>query len=174
MTKPVLQALVLADHVYQDRHTGKMIIAGTFTRMTRGSHPAGPLMVRTKLGIDGLPVPVLDKPEGQPEAPTPVHPATVGIAGSPFVYVCLTNIHTSAKLELRYVDLSDHKILMRCGMAVQCNSPLLAVELSVPAPTPLPAPHDGVYSMELICEEELLGSWRVNVSTRDETKEEKP
>ena len=33
MPKPVLQALVLADHVYQDKTTGKMVIAGTFNRL---------------------------------------------------------------------------------------------------------------------------------------------
>ena len=31
MPKPIVQALVLADHVYQDT-SGKMIIAGTFNR----------------------------------------------------------------------------------------------------------------------------------------------
>ena len=33
MPKPVLQAMVLADNVYQDRTTGKFIIAGTFSRL---------------------------------------------------------------------------------------------------------------------------------------------
>jgi len=33
MPRPVLQAMVLADHVYQDRLSGKYIIAGTFGRI---------------------------------------------------------------------------------------------------------------------------------------------
>ena len=39
MPKPVLQAMVLADHVYQDRQTGKYIIAGTFSQIIFGSVP---------------------------------------------------------------------------------------------------------------------------------------
>jgi len=178
VTKPVLQALVLADHIYQDRLTGKMIIAGTFTRLTRGRHPQGPLTVRTEFGPGGMPIPPpppADAGGSEQQRPQPVHPASIGVAGSPFVYVCLTDIHASAKLELRYVDLLDHKLLMRCEMEVRCNDPLLPVEISIPLPAPLPAPHDGVYSMELLCEEELLGSWRVSVTTGDgKTNEERP
>ena len=33
MAKPVLKALVLADHLYRDARTGKWIIAGTFTQV---------------------------------------------------------------------------------------------------------------------------------------------
>ncbi|MBI1903827.1 MAG: hypothetical protein HYS13_22210 [Planctomycetia bacterium] len=38
-TKPILQALVLADHVYVDAHTGKKIIAGTFNRLSAAKLP---------------------------------------------------------------------------------------------------------------------------------------
>ena len=38
--KPVLQALVLADQVYQDRATGKMIIAGTFRQLWTKKFPS--------------------------------------------------------------------------------------------------------------------------------------
>jgi len=36
---PVLQALVLADYVYQDAKTGKKVIAGTFNRLTSLQFP---------------------------------------------------------------------------------------------------------------------------------------
>src|SRR5207253_8065714 len=36
MPKPVLQSLILADHVYEDKLTGKRIIAGVFNRIIRG------------------------------------------------------------------------------------------------------------------------------------------
>jgi len=43
MPRPVLQAMVLADHVYQDRLSGKYIIAGTFGRIAlRMPTPAAP------------------------------------------------------------------------------------------------------------------------------------
>lgn len=37
--KPVLQALVLADHIYTDRDSRKHIIAGTFNRLSAPSLP---------------------------------------------------------------------------------------------------------------------------------------
>ena len=43
MQKPVLQALVLADHVYIDGASGKKVIAGTFNRLFASAFP-------TKLG----------------------------------------------------------------------------------------------------------------------------
>jgi hypothetical protein len=36
MPKPILQSLILADHVYEDKLTGKRIIAGIFNRIIRG------------------------------------------------------------------------------------------------------------------------------------------
>ena len=38
--KPVLQALVLADHVYIDGSTGKKVIAGTFNHLTSSEFPS--------------------------------------------------------------------------------------------------------------------------------------
>lgn len=37
--KPTLQALVLADHIYVDRFTGKNVIAGTFNRLWAEKFP---------------------------------------------------------------------------------------------------------------------------------------
>ena len=39
-TKPVLQALLLADQVYQDQRTGKKVIAGTFNKLWSPRFPA--------------------------------------------------------------------------------------------------------------------------------------
>jgi len=39
-TKPVLQALVLADHIYVDSQTNKKVIAGTFNRIWAKEFPA--------------------------------------------------------------------------------------------------------------------------------------
>jgi hypothetical protein len=40
VAKPVLQALILADAVYQDARSGKMIIAGTFNQLFARAFPA--------------------------------------------------------------------------------------------------------------------------------------
>lgn len=174
MTKPVLQALVLADHVYQDRFTGKWIIAGTFTTMASG-RLQGPLTIQAQLDANVPvvpPTPPADAATGETPKPQPAHPGAVGQAGSPFVYICLTDIHGSAKLELQFVSLRDHKLLMRAELNVRCDDPLRTVEMGIPLPIPLPMEHDGVYSMELLCDEEPLGSWRVSRISSDGTKNE--
>lgn len=38
--KPILQALLLADHVYIDSGTGKKVIAGTFNHLTASEFPS--------------------------------------------------------------------------------------------------------------------------------------
>ena len=40
VAKPILQALVLADHVYTDKHSGKKVIAGTFNHLSASQFPA--------------------------------------------------------------------------------------------------------------------------------------
>ena len=37
--RPILQAIVLADHVYEDLHSGKKVIAGTFCEMAAVEFP---------------------------------------------------------------------------------------------------------------------------------------
>lgn len=37
--EPVLQALILADHIYQDKETGKKVIAGTFSQLWSAQFP---------------------------------------------------------------------------------------------------------------------------------------
>ncbi len=39
MVKPILKALLLADQVYQDKTTGKIVIAGTFNRIWAARFP---------------------------------------------------------------------------------------------------------------------------------------
>ena len=40
MSSPTLQALIPADHIYRDEHSGKYVIAGTFHQVNLGSFPA--------------------------------------------------------------------------------------------------------------------------------------
>ena len=90
--KPILQALLIADHVYEDRTTGKKIIAGVFNP------------VRTKTSKVSV---VVDE-AGRQQA-TVVDPTQ---AGSPYAYLSLTEIHGSQRLQLRFVSLADHGLLV--------------------------------------------------------------
>jgi hypothetical protein len=62
--------------------------------------------------------------------------------------------------------------LIQADLKVQCGDPLRAVELAIPMP-PLPTPHEGEYSLELLFEEEMLGSWRILVVSEDSTPSDK-
>lgn len=134
--KPVLQALVLADHVYEDKATGKKIIAGTFNT----------LLIRRRQRAD---------------AARPVMPA-VQQAGSPYCYISLTDAAGEIPLSLRYVDLSNEQVLFEVKIQVKSDDRLATLELIAPLPT-LPTPHEGTYTLELHCGDEPLGSLRVQV-----------
>ena len=162
MTKPVLQALVLADQLYQDKDTGKMVIAGTFTR-----YIVSPQERETEVAEVGK------ENEESERIPQIGNMPIIGKSSSPFVYICLTDVRGEANLELRYVDLTDNTALMKADLNVRCKDPLQAVELKVPLPQ-LPCPHFGAYALELLYDDELLGSWRVTVtSVGDLPKREK-
>jgi hypothetical protein len=183
--KPVLQALVLAEHVYQDRATGKMIIAGTFNRLFvhRRDTPAdnasmpgqGPGQEPGQQpGQPPAPAPgqPFAQEPGQPPAPPAPRPAegfhkidprSVSRVGSPWAYVSLTEIRGTVPLELRYVDLNDNVIMLRAEFTATSTSPLETKEMIVPLPV-LPAPHPGAYALELLSHDEPLGSLRVYVT----------
>lgn len=143
MNKPVLQALLLADKIYEDSTTKKKIVAGIFNRlmMVSGLQPE-----RTK---DEAGNEILRVPGG-------MHP------GSPSAYFSITDFQGVAPFLLRYVDLSDSKVLLQIDLQITCKDPLETIEVVIPMPV-LPTPHKGVYALELLCENEPLGSVRVVV-----------
>jgi hypothetical protein len=143
MSTPVLQALLVADHIYRDANTGKHVICGVFSALQfipKGSRPKQP------------------PPEGG------AVPANQFIrAGSPYVYISLTEIHGQQTFELRYVDLRDNNVMFTSNFGVKSTDPLQTIEVVLPLPV-LPAPHAGVYALELLCEGNLLGSHRVRIT----------
>lgn len=148
--KPVLQALLLADCVIEDKATGKKTVVGIFNR----------LFIRTKKGQDPEP-PAQEAVEGELKTIDVRH---VMRAGSPFAYMSMTEVYGSADLILRYVDLVDNSILFQVELAlrVEHSDPLKTFEMTLPLP-PLPHPHVGTYALELLYREELLGVHRVTV-----------
>ena len=83
--KPILQALILADHIYRDAATGKHIIAGTFNQVVFQKGGAKPKTVE----VGGEEKQVV--PGGMQ-------------VGSPYVYVSLTDLRGKAQCVLRYVN----------------------------------------------------------------------
>jgi hypothetical protein len=147
MTKPVLQSLILADHVYEDKLTGKRIIAGVFNRIIRGRKPLRPAP------------PESGAPPGQRLLEIP----PTGLqSGSPFAYLSLTEVRGQQTFVLQFTNLNDNSVLFRSELRVECPNPLYTVELTVPLP-PIAPPQPGVYALELLHHQEILGSLRIVV-----------
>src|ERR1700730_12087286 len=137
---PVLQALVVADRVYEDKGTGKKIIAGTFSRL---------LFKRPQQVEPGKPLTV---------------PPSAAQAGPPSAYTSLTDIHGAANLIVRYVRLDGQDgppIFQTDTIAVRCEDRLATVELAIPL-LPLPIVK-GVFALEVLCAGQLLGSHKIVV-----------
>ena len=143
MHKPVLQALVLADHVYQDRETGKHIIAGTFTQYN----------IRT-------PSTVVSNDETKTTYTTPL-----AQVGSPFLYLALLEVHGEVQLGIEYVKLSDASIVFEAKLRLTATDPCSVAEVYFPLPPEIFKDRDaGHYSLDVQYDGELLGSWRVLIN----------
>jgi hypothetical protein len=142
MVKPVLQALLLADHVYSDSGTGKKIIAGIFDRL------------------------IFKKPDAEQTEISEAGRISIQVphagyqASSPFCYISLTEVRGKQPFKLRYVDLAEDKAVLQTEFQVDCPDPLKTVEIALPLP-PLPANKPGVFALELLWNEEPLGSHRI-------------
>jgi len=124
--KPIIQALLLADHVYFDAESGKCIIAGSYNGFC----------VRTVPGIHNKPS---------------------------VMYLCLTEVRGKTDITLRYVDLSNNKVLLEYGpLAVESDDPMEVLEMTVQVPE-IPIPRYGTYAFEVHAWNELLGFLRVSV-----------
>ncbi len=157
MPKPVLQAMVLADHIYRDADTGKFLIIGTFGNFFVRPAPQQP--------------PAEPDPDIEGKQRTAA-PADVSQAGSPYLYLALTGIHGKQALQLQFVALGDSSVSLKGEIEVESGDPLLLVEFSVPLPPLLPLiKKPGAYSLDLLHEGEILGSWRVSFSVQQPTEE---
>jgi hypothetical protein len=150
--KPVLQALVVADHVYQDV-SGKKIIAGTFNTFKFSRKP---------------PMAEVQAPDGTRQ--TVVRGGMQG--GSPFAYVSLTDVCDGTRLQLQFVNLTRNAVLFGNEVTITNTNRLTSVELVFPLPR-LPIQESGVYALELLCDGDILGSYRITAENLDD-KDEQP
>ena len=147
MPKPVLQSLILADHVYEDKLTGKRVIAGVFNRIIRGKRVMKPA----------------PGPEGAQGNQRLLEIPPTGLqSGSPFAYLSLTEVRGAQVFTLQFVSLEDDMALFKSEIKVECQDPLYTIELTVPLP-PLAPPKSGIYALEMLYDNELLGSLRIVV-----------
>ena len=140
LVKPVLQALVVADRIYEDK-AGKKIIVGTFnswmfSRKPTVEHVEHPNGTKGQIIFGGMQ------------------------AGSPSAYLSLTDVCDGTKLLLRFVNLTKNIVIFSTEGAVQNVNRLEMVELVFPLPV-LPIGEAGTYALEVLCEGDILGSWRI-------------
>ena len=141
--KPVLQALVLAERIYEDK-SGKKVICGTFNGLVIGK----------------IPVPAMQLPDGS------IKPMLLGGTdmGSPAAFISITDIVDGTELVLQFVNQSKNMVLFRAGVKLEIKDRLATVELVAPLP-PMSAiiQEPGVYSFDVLCDAEILGSHRLIV-----------
>lgn len=184
VASPILQSLLLADHVYRDQATGKHIICGVFSTIfftpnaPPGSAPNTPSPSPGMPGVSGLGQqsgnggahpgaggpgaggPGAAIPPGDQPRPQPIQ--NLVQAGSPYVYFSVTELTGRRIFEVRYVDLHDNRSLFQAEVPIECDDPLKTIEISLPLPRlPLVALEERCYALEVLCEGLLLGSHRV-------------
>jgi hypothetical protein len=138
--KPVLQALVLAERVYQV-DDGKKIIAGTFDTVYFTKSP----VVKEVNGPGGTKQKLL---------PGGMH------GGSPYAYLSLTDVCDQTKLVLHFVNLTKNKVLFGKEIEIPSTDRLRTVEIVLALPL-LPISEAGTYAFQVLCEGEILGSHRL-------------
>lgn len=141
--KPVLQALLLAEHVYNDQGTGKKVIAGTFNRFK----------IQPPFVVDQE-----KKADGTIEVPM----SAVLRAGNPFAYINLTEVRGRIDIIFRLVHLESNEVVFESSpITIESDDPLGTTELVFPV---LDLPRKpGNYAFELLWENEIIGAHRIKV-----------
>lgn len=144
-TLPILQALLIADQVYEDNTTHKKVICGVFHSVFIMKGP--PQINEEEDGTKSVSVDIKDINQYRS-------------AGSPFCYISLTELRGEKTLELRLVNLATYNPLFKAEITVKRDDPVETLELVIPLPK-LSIQDVGVYAFELICDDTLLGSHRI-------------
>ena len=142
--KPVLQALVLAERIYEDK-SGKKIIAGTFNQLLIGKI----LLPVPEQATDGTQRHIL------PGGTDP---------GCPAAYISLIDVVDGTEITLQMVNLSKNVILFAANLKINSNDRLATVEIVAPLP-PMSTfiQVAGTLSLEVVWRNEILGSHRLVV-----------
>lgn len=126
-----VQALLLADRVYEDLLTHNKIIAGTFNQLfVRG---VGPQI----------------------------------IAGTYWLYFGVTQLRGAIPFSIRIVDLADDSTLIQAdGFEIRCDDPNRLADMIVQLP--IPAPHPGVFCIEVLNGDVVVGTLRFEIKLHPE------
>lgn len=142
--KPVLQAILLADHVYVDKGTGKHVVAGVFDRL---------------LSITD------EQIQTQPEDCSQEKKLIRGgmHSGSPWAFISVTDVRGKQVFALRYVFLDEDQLIFETKFTITSDNPLNTHNIVAPLP-PLPSDRPGTFALEVVWNDEPLGTHRVVVA----------
>lgn len=141
--KPILQALVLAERVYEEKN-GKKIIVGTFNKIVFGK-----IEHREENLPDGNKILVV--------------PGGTDI-GCPAIYINLTDVVDGTQITLQFANVTNNEELFGTSFRIEKSDRLSTIEIIAALP---PLSHcvneAGTYSLDVIWEGEILGSHRLRV-----------
>jgi hypothetical protein len=141
--KPVLQALILAERIYEDK-SNKKIICGTFNALTITK-----LANREIKSPDGTTLPLV----------------TGGTdPGCPAVYISLTDVVDGTEITLQMANVSKNTMIFGAGLTLHTPDRLATIEIVAPLP-PLSSfvKEAGTFSLDVVWRGEILGSHRLLV-----------
>ncbi len=138
--KPILQALVLAERVYV-LEDGRKAICGTFTG------------IKLKIGTED---------DERPEY------VRGGQSGAPWAYISLTGVCDNTELLLQFVSLKRNHVIFEQQITISGKNRLSTVELVCGLPH-LHVSEAGIYAFDIVCEGEILGSYRIDIQFIDES-----
>ena len=140
---PRVQAILIADKVYEDKSTGKKVVAGIFDKIGF----VNPEQIQERLAAQGV--------EGAERK------ILGGMSsGSPTCYMRLIDVRGEQSFVLRYVYVNEDQVLFRTEFRITSNDPLQAVDVVLPLPV-LPTDKAGTFALELVWNDEVLGSHRI-------------
>ncbi len=149
--KPVLQALVVAERIYEVKG-GRKVICGTFNSIL----------------ISERDNKIVDRPDGTKAKLL----AGGDDMGCPWVYVNLTDVVAGTKIGLEMVNVSKNIAIFGSSFEITEARRLGTVELALPLPHPREwAKEPGTFSLDLTWEGEILGSHRLVVAQKEVSEE---
>ena len=141
--KPLLQALVLAERIYEDR-SGKKIIAGTFHQINIGQ----------------MPIMQIKAPDGTMRSGVPGGTDP----GCPSLYISLTDVVDGTEITLQFVNVSQSTTVFQSGFKIHSSDRLATIEIIAPLPPmSMLGQEQGDFSFDVLWNGEILGSHRVLV-----------
>jgi len=152
LQKPILQALLVADRVYTDKDSKKKIIAGVLRKICYFKE-----------------VIVADSDDDQAESQAPdkgtLHKKNVlgGVSSTgpaPSIYISLTEVYGTQSFLIRYVNVATDTAKFERKIELTAENPIDTLERVYPMPE-LPLGIGNVFAVELIWDNETLGSFRI-------------